>query len=122
LRGVSKSFGPKVVLDACDLEIAEGESVVIIGGSGTGKSVTLKHIMTHTPGFEEQIKDLFRTDATKLNLGEYLKTHIPARIYPPGTVPAYSNYATAVAGYIVEHIVSKREVGRKGLRDQEAQR
>ena len=45
LRGVSKSFGPKVVLDGCDLEIAEGESVVIIGGSGTGKSVLLKHII-----------------------------------------------------------------------------
>jgi CubicO group peptidase (beta-lactamase class C family) len=69
-----------------------------------GKPITLKNIMTHTPGFEEQIKDLFRTDATKLNLGEYLKTHIPARIYPPGTVPAYSNYATAVAGYIVERV------------------
>ena len=69
-----------------------------------GKPITLKNIMTHTPGFEEQVKDLFRTDSTKLNLGEYLKTHIPARIYPPGTVPAYSNYATAVAGYIVERV------------------
>jgi CubicO group peptidase (beta-lactamase class C family) len=69
-----------------------------------GKPITLKNILTHTPGFEEQVKDLFRTDATKLNLGEYLKTHIPARIYPPGTVPAYSNYATAVAGYIVERV------------------
>jgi hypothetical protein len=37
-------------------------------------------------------------------LGEYLKTHIPGRVYPPGTVPAYSNYATAVAGYIVERV------------------
>src|SRR5215217_4690177 len=69
-----------------------------------GKPITLKHIITHTPGFEEQIKDLFLTDSTKPNLGQYLKTHIPARIYPPGTVPAYSNYATAVAGYIVERI------------------
>jgi len=69
-----------------------------------GKPITLKNIMTHTPGFEEQVKDLFRTDTSKLNLGEYLKTHIPARIYPPGTVPAYSNYATAVAGYIVERV------------------
>src|SRR6185369_8089929 len=69
-----------------------------------GKPITLKNIMTHTPGFEEQVKDLFRTDTAKLNLGEYLKTHIPARIYPPGTVPAYSNYATAVAGYIVERV------------------
>ena len=49
-------------------------------------------------------KTLFLTDSTKPNLGQYLKTHIPARIYPPGTVPAYSNYATAVAGYIVERV------------------
>lgn len=69
-----------------------------------GKPITLKNIMTHTPGFEEQVKDLFSNDASKLNLGEYVKTHIPARIYPPGTVPAYSNYATAVAGYIVERV------------------
>ena len=69
-----------------------------------GKPITLKNIMTHTPGFEEQVKDLFSNDASKLNLGQYLKTHIPARIYPPGTVPAYSNYATAVAGYIVERV------------------
>ena len=69
-----------------------------------GKPITLKHILTHTPGFEEQIKDLFLTDSTKPDLGQYLKTHIPGRIYPPGTVPAYSNYATAVAGYIVERV------------------
>ena len=69
-----------------------------------GKPITLKNILTHTPGFEEQIKDLFSVDSSKPNLGEYLKSHIPARIYPPGTVPAYSNYATAVAGYIVERV------------------
>jgi CubicO group peptidase (beta-lactamase class C family) len=69
-----------------------------------GKPITLKNIMTHTPGFEEQIKDLFKVGGDPPNLGEYLKTHIPGRIYPPGTVPAYSNYATAVAGYIVERV------------------
>ena len=36
--------------------------------------------------------------------GAYLKTHIPNRIYPPGTVPAYSNYGAALAGYIVERV------------------
>jgi phospholipid/cholesterol/gamma-HCH transport system ATP-binding protein len=45
LRGVHKSFGPKVVLDGADLEVRDGESVVVIGGSGTGKSVLLKHII-----------------------------------------------------------------------------
>ena len=72
-----------------------------------GKPITLKNIMTHTPGFEEQVKDLFSVNPTSPNLGQYLKTHIPGRIYPPGTVPAYSNYATAIAGYIVERVSGK---------------
>ena len=69
-----------------------------------GKPITLKNVMTHTPGFEEQVKDLITQNSGTPNLGQYLKTHIPARIYPPGTVPAYSNYATSVAGYIVERV------------------
>lgn len=69
-----------------------------------GKPITLKNIMTHTPGFEEQIKDLFSAEGAPPPLSEYLKSHVPRRIYPPGTVPAYSNYATAVAGYIVERV------------------
>ena len=39
IRNLHKAFGPKVVLDGLDLDIREGESMVIIGGSGTGKSV-----------------------------------------------------------------------------------
>ncbi|KIL98543.1 Methionine ABC transporter ATP-binding protein [Paramagnetospirillum magnetotacticum MS-1] len=45
LTGVHKAFGPKVVLDGIDLSVAKGESVVVIGGSGTGKSVMLKCIL-----------------------------------------------------------------------------
>lgn len=45
LRGVVKRFGTKTVLDGVDLDVAEGESLVILGGSGTGKSVLLKHIV-----------------------------------------------------------------------------
>lgn len=45
LRGVSKAFGSKVVLDGVDLDIPRGQSTVIIGGSGTGKSVLLKHLI-----------------------------------------------------------------------------
>ncbi|MCE5312243.1 MAG: ABC transporter ATP-binding protein [Nitrospiraceae bacterium] len=45
ISGVHKSFGQKKVLAGVDLEIKKGESMVIIGGSGTGKSVLLKHII-----------------------------------------------------------------------------
>ncbi|NOT40931.1 MAG: ATP-binding cassette domain-containing protein [Alphaproteobacteria bacterium] len=45
LKGVQKRFGTKVVLDGVDLSVDPGESLVIIGGSGTGKSVTLKSIL-----------------------------------------------------------------------------
>ncbi len=45
LKGVYKRFGTKVVLDGVDLTVEPGESLVIIGGSGTGKSVTLKSIL-----------------------------------------------------------------------------
>ena len=45
IRDLHKSFGPKRVLDGIDLEVRQGESVVVIGGSGTGKSVLLKCIL-----------------------------------------------------------------------------
>lgn len=45
LKGVKKSFGKKVVLDGVDLEVQKGESVVVIGGSGSGKSVLIKCIL-----------------------------------------------------------------------------
>ena len=45
IRGLCKSFGNNVVLDHLDLDIAEGDSLVVIGGSGTGKSVLLKCIL-----------------------------------------------------------------------------
>lgn len=45
IEGLCKSFGPKKVLTGLDLGIERGETMVVIGGSGTGKSVLLKHII-----------------------------------------------------------------------------
>lgn len=45
LHQVTKSFGPKEVLRGVDVEVATGQSLVVIGGSGTGKSVLLKCIL-----------------------------------------------------------------------------
>ena len=44
-RNVSKRFGPKVVLDGVDLEVKEGECFFVIGASGVGKSVLIKHLV-----------------------------------------------------------------------------
>lgn len=70
-----------------------------------GKPITLRNVMTHTPGFEETIQELFVENASDLRpLDQYLKLHLPNRIFPPGAVPAYSNYATALAGYILQRV------------------
>lgn len=45
LKNVKKAFGPKVVLNGIDLEIPAGKSLVVIGGSGTGKSVMIKSVL-----------------------------------------------------------------------------
>lgn len=45
LQNLHKSFGDKVVLSGMSVDVERGESLVIVGGSGTGKSVTLKHII-----------------------------------------------------------------------------
>jgi CubicO group peptidase (beta-lactamase class C family) len=68
-----------------------------------GAPITLRQIMTHTAGFEEAAKEIIDYfPARTPKLGDLLKAWIPHRIYPAGTTPAYSNYATALAGYMVE--------------------
>jgi len=72
------------------------------------KPITMRDIMTHTSGFSETIKDMWVGDPSKLvPLRTYLIDHMPARIFPPGTTPAYSNYATSLAGYIVQRLSGK---------------
>jgi len=70
-----------------------------------GKPVTMREIMTHTAGFEESVKYLIVYGKDKaVPLGELLKARIPERIFDAGTTPAYSNYATSLAGYVVERL------------------
>jgi len=70
-----------------------------------GAPITLRHIMTHTAGFEETLTDLFVGKKEQLYpIGQYLPKRMPSRIFPPGKVVAYSNYATTIAGYIVERV------------------
>ena len=69
------------------------------------KPITLRNIMTHTSGFEETVKDMWLSKPSDIvPIGDYVKAHVPGRIFPPGVTPAYSNYATTVAGYIVQRV------------------
>lgn len=65
--------------------------------------ITLKNLMTHTAGFEEMGFGLFAAGLdARISNGDWLKIHIPARVWAPGRLSAYSNYGAALAGYIVE--------------------
>lgn len=65
--------------------------------------ITLRHLLTHTAGFEDSVFGVLAKDASKLvALSEFTPKHIPARVYPPGQVTAYSNFGVTLAGYIVE--------------------
>ncbi|KLN60222.1 ABC transporter [Kiloniella spongiae] len=59
IRGLTKAFGPKVILNNLDLDVYAGESLVVIGGSGTGKSVLLKCML-----------GLLRPDAGSIEINE----------------------------------------------------
>lgn len=68
-----------------------------------GKPVTLRNLMTHTGGFEEEARDVIVTDPKRSpTLREFLIQNQPRRMFPPGEVPAYSNYGVGLAGYIVQ--------------------
>jgi CubicO group peptidase (beta-lactamase class C family) len=67
--------------------------------------VTLRRLLTHTAGFEETLKNLFVPSAKEMRpLRDYLVAAMPARIFPPGQVPSYSNYGLTLAGYIIERV------------------
>ncbi|MBC3765621.1 serine hydrolase domain-containing protein [Neptunicella marina] len=74
--------------------------------SWPGQPVTLRHIMTHTAGFEDGGLGYLITDdpARIMPLAESLEKYQPARVNPPGEHIAYSNWATALAGLMVQNV------------------
>jgi CubicO group peptidase (beta-lactamase class C family) len=66
--------------------------------------ITLRHLLTHTAGFEERLGGLIGPEGTTVDLRDALATDPPEQVYRPGTVPAYSNYGNALAGYVVDRV------------------
>ncbi len=68
-----------------------------------GGPVTLRHLMTHTPGFEDRLIGVFAKDEKALGpYGAILKEQLPERVRPAGVEMSYSNHGTGIAAYIVE--------------------
>jgi CubicO group peptidase (beta-lactamase class C family) len=75
----------------------------------SSRPITLRHLLTHTAGFAEAVKDSSHIDANRLpSLDQYLRQHVPVRLFAPGTNQGYSNYSNALAGYIVQRISGER--------------
>ena len=71
--------------------------------------LTLRQLLTHTGGFEETLKNLFVAHESDIKpLRTYLVNEMPARIFPPGKIPSYSNYGFTLAGYIVERVSGEK--------------
>src|SRR5690625_4291632 len=88
-----------------DTDINEYIDFEIREGPNNSHPITLRHLMTHTPGFEDYAEAIFKLNEDELlPLSQYVREFLPERVYPAGEIIAYSNYGTALAGYIVEHI------------------
>jgi len=67
--------------------------------------ITLRHLMTHTPGLEDNLVDLFVSGPRQVGeLGATLAEGVPRRVRLPGSLTAYSNYGAALAGYLVTQV------------------
>lgn len=99
-----------------DLDRDVGDYLGFRIGEAFGAPVTMRHLMTHTAGFADRARGVHDTDGGK-PLGEVLAANVPDRVYPPGTVIAYSNYGAALAGHVVERLRGKpfAEVARERI-------
>jgi CubicO group peptidase (beta-lactamase class C family) len=69
-----------------------------------GQPVTMRNLMQHVAGFEEQAKGIISEDPKAPGFEALLKQWVPQRVFAPGSTPAYSNYGASLAGYMVQRV------------------
>ena len=110
INSVSKLFTATAVMQLVeegkldlDTDVNEYLTEFKIRDTYPGNPVTLRHLLTHTAGFEDPLIELDRgSGGDSLGLGEYLAESQPERVRPPGQVHSYSDYGYDLAGYLVQ--------------------
>ena len=88
-----------------DVDVGRYLDFPIKASNGISAPITLRNLMTHTGGFEETIRNIIVTDNKYyLGLREYLIENQPRRLFEPGKIPAYSNYAVGLGSYIIQRV------------------
>src|SRR5262252_915068 len=99
VRGLRKSFGNQEVLKGLDFSVKPGEIFVIMGPSGSGKSVLLKHII----GLEEPDAGEILLDGESILLPEVLNKHRMAMVFQSGALLNSLTVGENVGLYLSEH-------------------
>jgi CubicO group peptidase (beta-lactamase class C family) len=110
INSVSKLFTATAVMQLVeqgkldlDTDVNEYLTEFKIRDTYPGNPVTLRHLLTHTAGFEDPLIELDReSGGDSPDLGEYLADRQPERVRPPGQVHSYSDYGFELAGYLVQ--------------------
>lgn len=109
INSVSKLFTATAVMQLVeqgkldlDTDVNEYLTEFDIRDTYPGNPVTLRHLLTHTAGFEDPLISLDHGSGDSPGLGEYLADRQPERVRPPGQVHSYSDYGFDLAGYLVQ--------------------
>lgn len=105
IEGLHRSFGDNRVLRGVDLDIEPGETVVILGKSGSGKSVLMRHII----GLECPDSGHIYVAGEDINNPEFKKNHVIAMVFQSSALFNSLTVAENVALYLREHKIFKDE-------------
>jgi len=101
IKGLRKSFGANQVLKGVDLDVSPGETVVILGKSGTGKSVLLRHVI----GLEKPDSGRILIGGEDINDPEFKKNHVVSMVFQSSALFNSLTVEENVGLYLKEHKV-----------------